>query len=68
MEFHEFMNTFESTFMQKKKYWRRGQTLFNVLVEHRNDLSEQIRGDVFIDPFYDDEKTSKCINFIKTNW
>jgi len=47
--------------------WRAGQTLFNVLWEHRPDVANQIRG-THNDPFYDDKKIAGCWERIITLW
>ena len=46
---------------------RRGQMLFNVLHEHRPDLSGQVRGTA-LDPFYTDAKVDTFLEFVERNW
>lgn len=48
--------------------WRLGQTYFNVLHAVRPDLSEQIRGDVQFDPFYQDKKINDFLGFVANRW
>lgn len=49
--------------------WRVGQTHFNVLYQHRPDISEPIRGGP-VDPFHDDSKLSldTFLEKVKKNW
>ncbi len=51
--------------------WRAGQTLFNVLYEHRPDLAEQIRGTQF-DPFHCrtalQDTYTNALSLIQHNW
>lgn len=44
-------------------FWRKGQTLFNVLYEMYPDLANEIRGTP-LDPFYEDRKIKDFMNFI----
>ena len=39
----------------KNSKWREGQTLFNTLHIFYPELSEEIRGDQWLDPYYSDE-------------
>jgi len=47
--------------------WRVGQTLFNILHQLAPDLAEEIRG-AAIDPFYQDSRIPKFLEYIKKNW
>ncbi len=47
--------------------WRRGQVWFNALHRVRPDLSEKVRGTQF-DPFYQDDRVPKFINWLAENW
>lgn len=47
--------------------WRWGQAYFNVLVEHRPDLSEPIRT-TELDPFYLDERMPAFMNEVLARW
>lgn len=51
----------------RNPHWRLGQTFFNVLVEVRPDLSEQIRSSK-LDPFYRDERVQEFLEFVRANW
>jgi hypothetical protein len=44
-------------------YYRLGQAFFNILYEQHEDISNEIRGTEF-DPFYNDKKIPKCIEYI----
>ena len=46
---------------------RAGQAAFNVLVEARPDLSEQIRT-TDLDPFYHDDRLPAFYNWLFYNW
>lgn len=48
--------------------WRLGQTYFNVLRAVRPDISEQIRGDVQYDPFYQDKRINDFLGFVAQAW
>lgn len=48
--------------------WRLGQTYFNVLRNERPDISEQIRGDVRYDPFYQDKRINDFLGFVAQAW
>jgi hypothetical protein len=47
--------------------WRRGQTYFNVLYDHRPDLSERVRATP-IDPFYSDKNLHDFLAWLGVNW
>lgn len=47
--------------------WRHGQALFNVLADHRPDLSERLRGTP-IDPFHLDYAPAAFTEWLKANW
>lgn len=47
--------------------WRMGQTAFNVLVNVRPDLSEQVRG-TDLDPFYKDDRLLAFYQWVEENW
>lgn len=47
---------------------RIGQSYFNHLATVRDDLSEQIRGNFELDPFYKDSNFHSFLNFIHENW
>jgi len=47
--------------------YRYGQVYFNLLWEHRPDISEQIRG-TSLDPFHKDSVLSATHQFVETSW
>ena len=51
-----------------QKHQRRGQYLFNMLDDTRPDLSKVVRGNVQLDPFYDDSKIAVLTSWLKENW
>lgn len=67
MTFEQFI-TEVSRQRRLNRYWRYGQTIFNVLHAIRPDLSEQMRGAYELDPFYRDDLTHRALNWIKENW
>lgn len=50
----------------RKEYprWRKGQTMFNVLLDLRPDIAERIR-DTELDPFHRDEVVPKLLDWLK---
>jgi hypothetical protein len=52
----------------RHRNWREGQTAFNLLYILRPDLSEQIRGDVQLDPFYVDGKLPAFWAWVEQEW
>lgn len=48
--------------------WRLGQTYFNVLCSVRPDISEEVRGDVQFDPFYQDKRINDFLGFVASRW
>ena len=48
----------------KNYAWRKGQALFNAIFYIDQDLGNKIRGSE-IDPFYQDERIDKCLDFLK---
>ena len=50
----------------QKEYprWRKGQTVFNVLLDLRPDMAERIRG-TELDPFHRDEVVPKLLDWLK---
>lgn len=47
---------------------RPGQYAFNLLCQVRPDLSEQVRGRLQVDPFYNDRFIPNFIQFVSDNW
>jgi hypothetical protein len=47
--------------------WRYGQVYFNLLDDHRPDISEKIRGTKF-DPFFRDEVKKEIHDFVEAQW
>jgi hypothetical protein len=47
--------------------YRYGQVYFNLLWEHRPDISEKIRG-TSLDPFHKDAVLSATHQFVETSW
>lgn len=47
---------------------RAGQAAFNVLATHRPDLSEQVRGDTNLDPFYQDDRLPAFYAWLAEHW
>ena len=47
--------------------YRYGQVYFNLLFEHRPDISEKIRGSL-LDPFYKDYVKSETHQFVEKSW
>lgn len=47
--------------------WRKGQSLFNLLVRIRPDLAEMIRGSDY-DPFNRDERLPDFYDFLIRHW
>jgi len=47
--------------------WREGQTYFNVLYDHRPDLSELVRATV-LDPFHDADIVPDFLVFVAAHW
>ena len=70
LSLHKFY--FDSITRARVNRERYGQALFNHLCEVRPDLSEKIRGDMDLDPFYCESPThprfDKFIAFIEENW
>lgn len=48
-------------------HWRVGQTAFNVLWEHRPDLSEQLRA-TELDPFRNDAVLPRFFHWVRSRW
>lgn len=50
----------------RKEYprWRKGQTMFNVLLDLRPDIAERIRS-TELDPFHRDEVVPKLLDWLK---
>ena len=48
--------------------WRMGQAYFNTLYAFRDDLSELVRGDTSLDPFYKDENLPTFLTWVCVNW
>jgi len=46
---------------------RYGQVYFNLLVEHRPDISEKIRG-TMLDPFYKEFVKTETHQFVEKSW
>lgn len=72
MNFEQFLHTVSIEAAHgKHKKWRRGQTLFNMLLTERPSLAEQIRG-TDRDPFncnsIYEPAYKACIDFLKENW
>lgn len=68
MTYAEYIKLCEET-QKENPSWRWGQTCFNVLVQVRSDLSEQVRATP-LDPFYR-RKTSEIkdfFEFVHNNW
>jgi hypothetical protein len=66
LTFTEFME--KVAIYRQETGQRRGQAFFNVLYTHRSDLSEKIRGDVHLDPFYRDAKLSDATRWVQQMW
>lgn len=47
--------------------YRYGQVYFNLLFEHRPDISEKIRGTT-LDPFYKESVKSETHQFVEKSW
>lgn len=47
---------------------RHGQWAFNVLAFERPDLSEQIRSNFTLDPFYSDAVLPEFYKWVEENW
>jgi hypothetical protein len=61
---------FLDDFMHRRDFpieWRKGQRLFNMLLQYHPDLAEYIRG-TGRDPFHNDSKVHECLEFIRKNW
>ncbi len=43
---------------------RKGQDLFNTILEHNPSIAEKIRGDYRFDPFYDNKLIPSCLCFV----
>lgn len=56
MNFHEYLQYVSQTWETNKQDWRLGQTFFNVLYVTHRELANELRGDVNLDPFYQDER------------
>lgn len=71
MTFDKFYQN--ASILAKEKKWRMGQAIFNLLLDVKPSLAEQIRC-TNLDPFFMSgpkngiEKWDKCISFIKNNW
>jgi hypothetical protein len=63
MEVHEFLESIQVV----PKSFRKGQYLMNKLASVRKDLHKELMENG-MDPFYDDRKLLKSIEFIKENW
>lgn len=53
--------------LRRHPRWRAGQAAFNVLYEHRPDLSEQIRGST-IDPFHLYDVPRSFWEWVESEW
>jgi len=47
---------------------RRGQYVFNVLLDTFPLMAEKIRGDIFLDPFYKDALIEPCLSWLFDHW
>lgn len=71
MTFEEYIQEVQRTFEKwstASDPWRMGQTYFNVLCELRPDLSEQIRSDFNLDPFYRDQVIPEFTAWARAHW
>ena len=66
MTFQEYQAAVERAY-KENLHWRRGQAAFNVLLNNRPDLSEQVRGSG-IDPFHKDDLLSHFYQWVENNW
>lgn len=48
-------------------FWRPGQFVFNVLLNHRPDLAEQLRG-TDLDPFHRSDLIPATLAWLRDNW
>jgi hypothetical protein len=67
MELNDFVQLVNRTNVDEIDQ-RRGQFAFNALYEVRPDLSEQIRSNFNLDPFYDDDVLPAFFGWLQENW
>ena len=48
--------------------WRSGQAHFNALCKLRPDLSEEVRGDLALDPFISDANIPAFLDWVMVHW
>lgn len=46
-------------------HWRNGQSLFNALCDLHPDIANEIRGDLKLDPFYNEENIGNLLRHLK---
>jgi len=47
---------------------RLGQWAFNLLYEIRPDLAGMVRGQMDLDPYYEDDNMTRFLGWAETNW
>lgn len=65
--FEEFLQTWEQYQILNRDKFRRGQGLYNLLHMARPELAKAIV-DSEMDPFYQDERIDRCLDFLMKNW
>lgn len=71
MTFNEYLDKvyeYHRTFLKTSDPQRFGQACFNVLATVRPDLSEALRGDATLDPFYVDYKLPEFFAYVEERW
>lgn len=66
LTFHEYLEFVRLAYIENMD-WRLGQTYFNVLAEHRQDLSEKVRTQP-LDPFHNDGVIPEFLEWLQENW
>lgn len=70
LSFNDFLADASITYERMKSsgmQYRYGQVYFNLLFQHRPDISEKIRGTA-IDPFYKEIVSSVTHSFVEKSW
>lgn len=71
MTYSEYAKAFNAAYRTAQAAganYRLGQAAFNQLVTDNPQLAESIRGDVELDPFYDDNKLTPFLYYVEAQW